>query len=290
MARLRVQEALAERWEEAQERLTAAYGRFRESRLYVQTVCTAVLVGAAVFTHLLPAGPLARLDAAVEWVVTQDYDFRGRAVTVSGWVRDRGGWRPAMANLWQQGSNRVRAWIGPVGPFAAPKRTTPDSVVGSANTATPPPGQSAVQKETATALPITASPLQPVEGSVLWDYGWLPQGVGEEFHEGIDFLARAGAPVIAVLDGTVSAIRLDRRLGTVVVVTHGEIMAVYAQVEAVAVRAGDEVKRGQPLGAVARSKGMEQSMPPHLHFEVRPVETGEPVDPASYLGLGGKKL
>jgi murein DD-endopeptidase MepM/ murein hydrolase activator NlpD len=129
-----------------------------------------------------------------------------------------------------------------------------------------------------------------VEGSLLWEYGWLPQGVSEQFHEGVDFLAKAGSPVVAVQEGTVVAVRQDQRLGLVVEIRHGDVTALYGQVEGVTVRAGDQVKRGGPIGRVSRAVGVEQNMPPHLHFEVRPAATGEPVDPASYLGLGGKQL
>lgn len=132
------------------------------------------------------------------------------------------------------------------------------------------------------------TPQMPVEGSLLWEFGWLPPGVSEEFHEGIDLLAPAGTPVVAILDGTVIAVRQDRRMGLVVEVQHGETVALYGQLEGVAVRAGDEVRRGQIIGRVSRAVGVEQNLPPHLHFEVRPTATGAPVDPASYLGLGGK--
>lgn len=133
-------------------------------------------------------------------------------------------------------------------------------------------------------------PLLPVEGSLLWEYGWLPPGVGDAFHEGIDFLAKVGTPVVAILDGTVVAVRHDANLGQVVEVRHGAVIGSYAQVEGVEVQAGDEVRRGQLIAVVARAKGSEESLPPHLHFEIRPTQSGEPVDPASYLGIGGKKL
>lgn len=300
MSRLRVQEALAERVEDVRERLLAAYGRFRESRLYVQTVCTAVLVGAVWLVHLLPYGPLSRADAALVWTVTQDYDFRGMARQVSDWAKARGGWRPAVAGLWQQGVGQVRDWVGPVGPFAERQAAS-----GAADQAATPPGsavappaailqsdsESGQQAEAGTPEPsIPQKPLQPVEGSVLYEFGWLPQSVGEEFHEGIDFLADAGAPVVAILDGTVQAIRQDNRLGTVVEVKHVDVIAMYAQVEGVAVRAGDEVSRGQKIATVAPARGLEQKMPAHLHFEIRPVSTGQPVNPAPHLGLGGRKL
>lgn len=303
MSRLRVQEAVGERFEEAQEQLMAAFERFRESRLYVQTVCTAVLVGLAWLVHLLPYGPLARAGAAVEWAVTGDYDFRGQASRLQEWAGSQGGWQPALAGLWNEGVTRVRDWVGPVGPFAesravrsAPAEPVPGPAAGVAWEEESGSAASSSLEDAAGAGASTAResiqlpPLQPVEGSVLWEFGWLPQGVGEEFHEGMDYLAKAGTPVVAILDGTVTAVRHQTRMGTVVEIRHDDVVAVYAQVEAVEVRAGDEVRRGQMIAAVARSSGVEENNPPHLHFEIRPLATGEPVDPASYLGLGGKKL
>lgn len=295
MSRLRMQETLTERLEEVRERLSAAYDQFRESRLYVQTICAAVLVGAAWLIHVLPYGPLERVDAAVTWVVQSDYDFAGKARQTGAWAKERGGWGLAAAGLWQQGVDRVKDWVGPVGPFAPKPAATMGPIDQAAGNAPPqeeiaPPA--AAPGEGAQAAPpgLTQPPLQPVEGSVLAEYGWLPQTISEEFHEGLDFFTPVGATVVAVQDGTVQAIRQDQGLGTVVEVRHGTVVAVYGQVEAVVVRAGDQVKRGEKLAVVAPPRGAEQGMPPHLHFEIRPVSTGEPVDPASYLGLGGKKL
>lgn len=297
MSRLRIREALADRVEEVRERLLAAYERFRESRLYVQTVCAAALVGAAWLIHLLPFGPLAGAQAAVERVVAGDYDFRGKAAEVSGWARSQGGWGPAMAGLWQQGVDRTRDWVGPVGPFAEPTAAT----AGSTATAPRPLGSSETPPaadpdafgtgQSTTRPTASLPPLRPVDGGViLWEYGWLPQEIGEEFHEGIDFYAEPGSPVVAVLDGTVVAIRQDQRLGGLVEVRHDHVIAVYAQVEGISVRAGDRVRRGEMIGVVSQPRGSEAKMSSHLHFEIRPVSTGEPVDPASYLGLGGTKL
>ncbi|MFZ5814932.1 MAG: peptidoglycan DD-metalloendopeptidase family protein [Bacillota bacterium] len=293
MSRLQVRRALQERFDEARSRLETAYEQFRESRLYVQTVCTAVLVGAACLVHLAPYGPLARAHEALRWAVAGDYDFAGRAEQANRWARAQGGWQPALAGLWQQGNARVRDWVGPVGARAGePAAATPPAGAGEGGREAVPGARASGEAtpQSPASPPLSLPPLQPVEGSVLWEYGWLPQGVGEEFHEGIDFVAARGTPVVAILDGTVVAIRPDNRLGTVIEVKHGEFVAVYAQVESVLVRAGDTVRRGQPIAAVARSTGAEENMTPHLHFEIRPVGSGEPVDPASYLGLGGKRL
>lgn len=261
MSRLQVRGDLPERWEEVRERLIAAYDQFRESRLYVQVVCTAVLVAAAALIHRLPVGPLAQVDQAITWVVTGDYDFADQGRRANQWAQERGGWLAAASGLWDQGLSRVQGWFE----------------------ATPAPApQQPVQAE--------PEPLLPVDGAVLFAFGWLPPGVGDRFHEGIDFVVKAGDPVMAVLDGTVIAVRTDQKLGRLLEIRHGEMVATYAQVEGIKVRTGDAVKRGQVVAAVARSSGVEESLSPHLHFEIRPAATGQPVDPASFLGLGGKQL
>jgi murein DD-endopeptidase MepM/ murein hydrolase activator NlpD len=295
MSRLRVQKAVAVWLEEMRERLLAACDHFRESRLYVQTICAVVLVGSAWLVHLVPSGPLGTIDAAMAWAVRTDYDFGGKARQAGDWASSRGGWGPALAWLWQQGVDQVRDWVGPVGPFA-PRQ---GAVTGAADPAqaararpdqaAAPPGAGASEGAGVSLPSVPQTPLLPVAGSVLAGFGW-PQSTSEEFHEGIDFYVNVGAPVVAIRDGTVQAIRHDEQLGTLVEVRHDEYIAVYGQVEAVTVRAGDRVSQGQQIAAVARSRGAEQSLPPHLHFEIRPVSTGKPVDPAFYLGLGGKEL
>jgi len=237
-----------------------ALERLRKSRLHVQLVCTAVLVVAGWVADALPEGPWRRVSAGLEWVVTTDTDFAGQARRWNDWATAQGGWAEAAAGLWEQGVHLARAHLG----LGAP--TAPDG----------PAARDPAQ-----------TPLPPVEGKLLWGYGYLPAGVGEGFHYGIDLLAPVGTPVAAVLNGTVVAVRTDRDHGQLVEVRHGPVIAVYAQVEGVLVHAGDEVARGQALAAVARAQGVEESLPPHLHFALRPAAGSEPVDPVSFLGLGG---
>ncbi len=300
MSRRGAREAIAQRWEGAWGGVRSAFERFRESRLYVQTVCTAVLVGAGWLIHLLPYGPLARVDAALREMVSRDYDFVGRWHVARDWAGERGGWIAAAGGLWNDGRGLLQDWIGipPLGEVAtaaqeADQRSPGQTVTPSDPFATNLGGMDdglGTEKVQVGLSGAPAAPVLPVDGAVHWGYGWLPQEVGEEFHEGIDFLTSAGSAVSAVQEGTVVSVRADPGLGGLIEIRHGDLIAVYAQVEAIRVSAGESVSRGQVIAAVARPKGSEGSQPPHLHFEIRPVATGEPVDPAAYLGLGGRRL
>ena len=124
-----------------------------------------------------------------------------------------------------------------------------------------------------------------------------PRAYRAGYHEGIDFPARAGTPVLAAKVGTVARIdtaftdwtvaeqqaafdaaialgytpsaTLDRIRGRQVWIDHGGgIVTRYAHLSAVApLRVGDAVAQGQVIAAVGSSGYPEGG--PHLHFEIR---------------------
>jgi murein DD-endopeptidase MepM/ murein hydrolase activator NlpD len=114
-----------------------------------------------------------------------------------------------------------------------------------------------------------------------------------DVHSGIDLAAREGTPVIAAGNGRVvfaGRFPLSRnvrwwRYGNVVVLVHGErYMTVYAHLEEILVRRGQQVERGEQIATVGNT-GWSTS--PHLHYEIRvaPEDGGEPVpmDPRIYI-------
>jgi murein DD-endopeptidase MepM/ murein hydrolase activator NlpD len=127
----------------------------------------------------------------------------------------------------------------------------------------------------------------PVQGEVLYGYGWLPQG--RKVHEGLDLSASIGDKVVAISDGTVVRVGSDRALGAFVEIDHGFVVALYGQISGATVKASDTVKQGQKLAAVAKPTGQEGDDAPHLHLEVRVKRGGNPVDPSPYLP-GGETL
>lgn len=98
-------------------------------------------------------------------------------------------------------------------------------------------------------------------------------------HDGLDFAADVGTPVLAAADGVVLSAGFHPEFGNLIEVDHGEgLMSRYAHLSAMKVQPGMLVKRGEALGAVG-STG--RSTGPHLHFEVRMLGVAQ--NPATFL-------
>ena len=107
-----------------------------------------------------------------------------------------------------------------------------------------------------------------------------PFGRGRASHEGLDFVAPHGAPVVAAAGGVVVNAAYHPEFGNLVEINHGgELITRYAHLASMDVEVGSAVRRGQKVGALG-STG--RSTGPHLHFEVK--ENGLPIDPAAFLG------
>ncbi len=98
-------------------------------------------------------------------------------------------------------------------------------------------------------------------------------------HNGLDFPADPGTPVLAAAGGIVSARELHPAYGHLVEIDHGNgLVTRYAHNQRIDVELGALVKRGQQIARVGNSG---RSTGPHLHFEVR--LDGMPQDPARFL-------
>jgi murein DD-endopeptidase MepM/ murein hydrolase activator NlpD len=86
-------------------------------------------------------------------------------------------------------------------------------------------------------------------------------------HEGIDFLADPGSPIVAAAGGVVVFAGFHPQYGYVIDIDHGnDLVTRYAHCSKLLVKEGDVVARGRKIaesGSTGRSTG------PHLHFEVR---------------------
>jgi len=118
--------------------------------------------------------------------------------------------------------------------------------------------------------------------------GWYSSNFGyridpftgqQSMHEGIDFPAEVGTPIVAAASGKVIFADWHPAYGKMVEIDHGNgIVSRYAHTSAMFVKEGDLVVRGQKIAAVG-STG--RSTGPHLHFEVR--LNGVPQNPARFL-------
>ena len=86
-------------------------------------------------------------------------------------------------------------------------------------------------------------------------------------HEGIDFAAPSGTPILAAAGGVVTTAEFHPQYGNMIEIDHGNDMITrYAHASRLVRKVGDIVRRGQhiaDIGTTGRSTG------PHLHFEVR---------------------
>lgn len=118
--------------------------------------------------------------------------------------------------------------------------------------------------------------------------GWYSSNFGyridpfngqQSMHEGIDFPAEAGTPIVAAASGKVIYAEWHAQYGKMLEIDHGNgLVSRYAHASNLLVKEGDLVVRGQRVanvGSTGRSTG------PHLHFEVR--LNGVPQNPARFL-------
>ncbi len=101
-------------------------------------------------------------------------------------------------------------------------------------------------------------------------------------HEGIDFNAEIGTPVVAAADGIVLSAAYHPEFGNLVELDHGDgLTSRYAHLSRMEVLPGRLIKRGEHLGAVGNTG---RSTGPHLHFEVRMLGVAQ--NPAHFLKQG----
>jgi len=118
--------------------------------------------------------------------------------------------------------------------------------------------------------------------------GWYSSNFGyridpfngqQSMHEGIDFPAEAGTPIVAAASGKVIYAEWHAQYGKMIEIDHGNgLVSRYAHASNLLVKEGVLVVRGQlvaNVGSTGRSTG------PHLHFEVR--LNGIPQNPARFL-------
>lgn len=126
----------------------------------------------------------------------------------------------------------------------------------------------------------------PVEGG--WyssNFGWRidPFSGQRAFHEGIDFMAEQGTPIVAAAGGVVVYSDFHPQYGNMIEIDHGNnLITRYAHASTRSVKAGDVVLRGAKIAEVGKTG---RATGTHLHFEVR--QRGAPQNPTQFLRLPG---
>jgi murein DD-endopeptidase MepM/ murein hydrolase activator NlpD len=112
-------------------------------------------------------------------------------------------------------------------------------------------------------------------------FGWRTHPIYKtpEFHPGMDFASPEGTEIYATGDGAVlRADNMAQGYGNHVVLDHGYgYQTLYGHMSKLAVRVGQQVKRGQLIGYVG-STGL--STAPHVHYEVH--KNGQVVNPINF--------
>ena len=109
-------------------------------------------------------------------------------------------------------------------------------------------------------------------------FGTLGKGLQ---NDGINIVAPRGTPVRAVQNGVVAYSGNELRgFGNLLLIKHaGGWISAYAHNDALLVKTGEQVRRGQVISRVGSTGSVDK---PQLHFELRLENRA--VDPERYLG------
>ncbi len=137
----------------------------------------------------------------------------------------------------------------------------------------------AVVPETTTGAP--GQLMWPVSGPITSPFGYRMHPVFHRMilHAGIDIAASTGTTVVAAAAGTVIIAGWGGNCGNMITLDHqGGLSTTYCHLSQIFVGDGQEVQRGQAIGAVGATG---DATGPHLHFQV--MQNGNPIDPMGYL-------
>lgn len=128
--------------------------------------------------------------------------------------------------------------------------------------------------------------IRPVAtGTYSSNFGWRidPFSGRKAIHEGVDFIAETGTPIVAAAGGIVIYSDYHPQYGNMLEIDHGnDLVSRYGHASKRLVRVGEVVLRGQKIAEVGNTG---RSTGSHLHFEVR--HKGAPQNPARFLNMPG---
>ena len=125
-------------------------------------------------------------------------------------------------------------------------------------------------------------PIQEMDVEIGSSYGMRihPFTKEKKMHEGVDFIAKLGTPVVATADGKVIEVAfLSEGYGNKITIQHAnKVTTIYAQLDKVKVTEGQLVSQMDVIGTVGSSG---RSTTPHLHYEIELDKVN--VDPLTYI-------
>lgn len=126
----------------------------------------------------------------------------------------------------------------------------------------------------------SASVVKPAEG--IFTSGFGPRW--GTFHSGVDIANSIGAPILAVMNGTVIDSGPASGYGNWIRIQHDDgSMSVYGHMSTLNVSVGERVTAGQQIAGMG-SEGFSTGS--HLHFEIHPSGNGA-VDPVPWFAQHG---
>lgn len=102
----------------------------------------------------------------------------------------------------------------------------------------------------------------------------------KKFHNGVDFKASTGTPVIATGSGIILEVEQNHEAhGKRIIIQHDEIyQSAYSHLSKILVKKGQKIEKGDRIGLVGNTG---KSTHPHLHYEIS--KKGEKVDPLAFV-------
>jgi murein DD-endopeptidase MepM/ murein hydrolase activator NlpD len=118
-------------------------------------------------------------------------------------------------------------------------------------------------------------------------FGFRPDPITHQtsLHEGIDFIAGVGTPILVTAPGVVSRAEYMGAYGNMVDVLHANGFTTrYAHMQTIEVKPGDVLVRQQKVGTLGNTG---RSTGPHLHYEV--IYNGVAMHPTKALAAWAKR-